>query len=113
MQQPSGRLRIGEDLLSFPRSSRKKPVLIPTFRDYAVQLCRLKIGADLRRLRLPKRPLRVKQVKPLPIGLQIGADGLFLTKISESEGFLELRELRSNGAIRRRCIYYNSQTRKR
>lgn len=31
----------------------------------------------------------------------IGADGLFLTKISESEGFLELRELRSNGAIRK------------
>lgn len=30
----------------------------------------------------------------------IGADGLFLTKISESEGFLELRELRSNEAIR-------------
>ena len=31
----------------------------------------------------------------------IGADGLFLTKISESEGFLELQELRSNGAIRK------------
>ena len=40
----------------------------------------------------------------------IGADGLFLTKISESEGFLELRELRSNGAIRR---HYNTQNTKK
>lgn len=39
----------------------------------------------------------------------IGADGLFLTKISESEGFLELRELRSNGAIRRHYIFYKSK----
>ena len=41
----------------------------------------------------------------------IGADVLFLTKISESEGFLELRELRSNGAIRRHYIEKNRRER--